>query len=93
MLDTKNKSCLLLHSDWGIYLPKRFAEKFDFAEYGVSEGHKSILLEGPENEFYWETWGDVLREAEYHNKEGKWYLYQDGDLFRIHEDFDVENWE
>jgi len=56
-----------------------------------------ILLD-PRGESYWDTWDDIIRSAYYIAKDdsalkdGRWTLYQEGDLFAVHEghEFDDE---
>lgn len=91
---------LLLSDSHGIYIPKKFAE-FENWE-GITQEQKEIL-NNPENEFYWETWEEVLITVYYvveqttpanlsHIiKPGKWSLYQTGDLFAVHETHNFEN--
>jgi len=68
----------------GIYIPQAFAECYDMKEWKVSEEDEKILMDGPDNDLYWETWDDVIREAEYTDEDGiVWSLWQDGDLFAV----------
>lgn len=70
---------------WGIYIPQRFAERFDAAAWGISADDTATLLSGPDAEFYWETWDDVTASASHTDKDGKvWALEPDGDLFAVH---------
>ena len=72
----------LLDSARGIYIPQNFAELFDADEWGISEEEVEILLDGPDNELYWETWDCVISYAEYTDANGNTFrLHQDGDLF------------
>jgi hypothetical protein len=46
------------------------------------------LKKGPDYEFYWEVWDDVLNYAFFVDKDDKkWQLYQNGDLFAYREDY------
>lgn len=77
-----NSVICLLDSARGVYIPQNFAELFNAADWGISEENKAILLCGPEHEYYWETWEEVLDSAEFTDKNGHIYrLHQDGDLF------------
>lgn len=69
---------LLVDSHHGVYIPKIFSEMFPqfLTEQQISD------LSGPDNEFYWETWEDVLNMEITNDKGEKFYLMQsDGDLF------------
>jgi hypothetical protein len=72
----------------GVYIPQYFAEsaKREFIS-GVSEEQFAILESGPDAEFYWGTWSEVLDSCVITDSRGKWYLYQDGDLFICHTDY------
>lgn len=69
----------------GIYIPQAFAQNFDVKEWGIGEEDEKILLDGPDNELYWEVWDDVVRNAVYDDPQTGtlWNLYQDGDLFAV----------
>lgn len=72
----------ILDSARGVYIPQNFVELFNASEWGISDKDKNILLQGPENEWYWETWDEVLDNAEYTDENGHEYrLHQDGDLW------------
>lgn len=66
----------------GIYVPQKFAQNFDMPAWGVSVENAEILRVGPDHEFYWDTWDDVLRDASLTDPSGQvWELTQDSDLF------------
>ena len=71
----------------GIYIPKSFMECYDAKEWRISKEDEEILLAGPDNEEYWETWSEVLFEAQYTDKDADvtWCLHQgeSGDLFAV----------
>jgi len=76
----------LLDDCRGIYIPQAFIECYSYEQWGISEENATILLKGPEpeNELYWETWDEVMRDAEYTDEFGNvWNLFQDGDLFAV----------
>lgn len=78
----KDSVVYLLNSARGVYIPQNFVEIFDMEEWGISEEKAEILLSGPEHEWYWETWVEVLDSAEYINSNGnKYRLHQNEDLF------------
>ncbi len=70
---------ILICDHYGINIPKIFSE--DFGGWGVR--HEDVVdLSDPENEFYWDTWSNVLDYATMTDKYGyKWRLWQDGELF------------
>lgn len=82
---------LLLPDSRGIYIPRDFIN--NFTEWkGITQRDKENLMLGPDSFDYWETWEYVLQNAFYispkENKNvlmGKWTLYQDGDLYAVHE--------
>lgn len=81
---------ILLDSNRGIYIPQHFAEDFAIHSVdgegweGISEKDRETLLAGPDAEWYWDTWADVVDHATYTDTDGNvWRLYQDGDLFAI----------
>ena len=89
---TKKPELLLWLSDSrGVYIPRDFAQSFNDLDRaknvtGVLNEDWRILEEGPEHEFYWETWDDVLSNAVVLDNDGVRYtLHHDGDLWLIPE--------
>lgn len=81
---SKDGLCHLLSDARGIYIPQNFIETFNYKDWSVAEGDAAILLEGPDQEDYWDTWHDVEQSAELTDKHGnKWLLHSDGDLWAI----------
>ena len=81
----KDNVILLLSDARGIYIPRDFAQDFNFdvdGWQGVSTEERIILLD-PDHEDYWEVWHIVLSNAYYFDKPtGRIYhLHQDGDLW------------
>jgi hypothetical protein len=73
---------LLISDSQGIYIPKNFAlyeEDMD----GVSQEDMDILKSGPDHEWYWEAWDEVLANATKTINGKVWRLYQDGDLWAV----------
>ena len=89
MNDLPESAELFLDGARGIYLPQNFAEivKRERVE-GVSEEQWAILEAGPEHEWYWEAWDEVLNSAIVTSPptNERFALYQDGDLWLIPED-------
>lgn len=71
----------------GIYLPQDFADSFaDRSQFvsGVSDEDWEILESGPDHEWYWEAWEDVLNSARVKDDKGfLYFVYQDGDCWLI----------
>lgn len=83
----KDNVILLLSDARGIYIPRDFAESFNFGEdgwQGVSTEERIILLD-TDHDDYWEVWNRVLTFAYYFDKpSGKnYHLHQDGDLWAV----------
>lgn len=77
---------LLCDSHHGQYIPQIMARRLHDAGWSGVELEKVIELEaGPdENEWYWDTWTDILNAAQFTDENGAiWYLYHDGDLFAV----------
>lgn len=75
---------VLIDDCWGIYIPQRFAEIMNRAYIkNVSDRDWLDLLEGPENDNYWDTWDRVLNNAVLKSRFGNedYNLWQDGDLY------------
>ena len=68
---------LLIDGNQGVYIPQIFAQRYshlfatDYAD----------LLEGPDNEFYWKSWGYIVRNAEITIDGVLCRLVEDGDLW------------
>lgn len=80
---------LLLSDARGIYIPRDFTTNFDLNVWHIDNKFKEL---DPDNEFYWDDWQEILDNAFAFERGVKWYLYQDGDLFAIPEDFDLDEW-
>lgn len=80
-----------LDSARGIYIPQAFAKQTRHeCVKGVSAEDWEILVAGPDGEYYWDTWSDVLDNATLTDPQtGFVYrLEQDGDLFLIPSDWE-----
>jgi len=79
----------LLSDARGIYLPRDAAETLDWTQFpDVKAEDLDVLRAGPDAEFYWDAWQDVLDAAE--TKDGD-VLHQDGDLWLIRKDAAIED--
>jgi hypothetical protein len=79
---------LLLSDSRGIYIPRDWVMYYqDIAAMdGVRPENIEILKAGPDHEWYWEAWDEVLGMAHSIIDGKKWYLWQDGDLFAVCEE-------
>lgn len=94
------KKILILSDARGRYIPRDFVCNEDATEpakehcdrWHIDQEDREILM-NPEHEHYWETWESVENYAFFEATEadkilpGTWTLYQDGDLYAIHEDY------
>jgi hypothetical protein len=82
MLTKSNPMELLVDSHHGIYVPQIFAETVRRELFGdtISPVQYAILRAGPEDEYYWDVWDEVLSSAE---TEDGISLHQDGDLWIV----------
>jgi hypothetical protein len=75
---------LLISDRHGVYIPQVFAETIDWnALDNWNEDQKSILLDGPDNESYWDAWQEILDNCE--TVDGG-RLHQDGDVWVVYVD-------
>lgn len=73
---------LLVDGSRGIYVPQAFVEGFDLSLWnGIRDEDIETIKAGPEHEWYWEAWNDILSSAEYSHDGHTYRLYQDGDLW------------
>lgn len=80
---------ILIGDHQGVYIPQQFAEWT--AWDNIDEYERETLLDGPDNDDYWECWTSVLDRATHTDKHGNiWRLYQDGDLFAYCEELMTE---
>lgn len=85
MTTSNLKSSVLFCSDsYGVYIPQYWAETVNrnMIKYVKPEDY-AILESGPDHEWYWETWNDVLNNAE--TTDGG-IFWQDGDLWLVYAD-------
>lgn len=75
---------LLVSDSAGVYVPQVFCEKFDLARWsGIRDEDIATIEAGPEHEWYWEAWNDILNSATYTEDGHTYMLWQDGDLWAI----------
>jgi len=84
---TKPEPLLWLSDSRGIYIPRDFARSFaDRAKsvVGVDDEDWAILEEGPDHDWYWDAWTEVLDRATVTDENGvEFTVYQDGDCWLI----------
>lgn len=85
MLNLPDSAQLFSDSARGIYIPQHFAESVNRDMLtGVSIVDMGILEFGPDAQWYWDAWDNVLDNAILTDSNGvKWCLYQDGDLWIV----------
>jgi len=75
---------LVLSDSRGIYIPRDFAEvaRAGTCWSGYDDADLDILIQGPEQESYWEAWDSVLATTKFTDSRDRiWNLHQDGDLW------------
>lgn len=76
---------LFCDSSSGCYIPQRFAAEI-MPQYltGISQDDLNELAD-PENEWYWDTWEQVLNNARVvdHSTGQTYHLHHDGDLWLL----------
>ncbi len=85
-----DETILLVDSHHGTYTPLIFANNFgeNIVEGKPSEDDYECLLVH-ENEWYWETWEQVLNNVIIEIDGRRYYLHHDEDLWAIPEEMDV----
>ena len=83
---------LVIDGSAGVYAPKYFAELFGTQLKNVSKADLETLMEGPDDEWYWEAWQNIeMNGAIEHNGED-WTIYQyEGDVWLVHPDHEWED--
>ena len=82
---------LLVSDSAGVYIPQSFIDGFDYRNWGIDIDDVKVILDGPDNEFYWDSWENVLNNAKFVDKDGnEWTLMHDGDLWAVRHDYVYE---
>lgn len=80
----------LVNSAHGIYVPQVFVKYAEAYGWIIPPHHSddvASIEEGPESEYYWESWESLLSMPSRVDEEGnRWTLHQDGDLFEVCDD-------
>lgn len=75
---------LLLDSARGIYIPQAFAKNFDRTKIrNVTDEQWATLEAGPDHEFYWDAWDEVLDSARFTDDGVEYTLYQNDDVWAV----------
>ena len=83
---------LLIDSNRGVFVAQSFAA--NYLGHNIKADDLAILLEGPENDDYFETWEDVLNYCELTDQDGnKFTLHHDCDLWAVPVGFDWDSLE
>jgi len=81
---------LLISDASGIYIPQEFARSYVVQEASL-DGDMEICAAGPDEEYYWESWENILNHGTIMGTSGKaWTLMQDGDLWAIVEGAEID---
>jgi hypothetical protein len=74
---------LMMDERHGQYIPQYVVADLTDQWQGISEDDRTILMNGPDDEAYWEAWDSVLNSAYFMDGEYKYTLHQDGDCWAI----------
>jgi len=76
----------------GIYAPQNFAELFADEIKSVQRADVETLLEGPEDEWYWEAWQNIEMNGTISVNDENWTIYQyEGDIWLVHPDHEWDD--
>ena len=86
---------LLVVNQHGVYVPQVFAgwvqaileSKTKEVEFiGLDAIDYYVIQQGPDHEFYWESWENILNNVTILTRGSRWSLEHDEDLWIIEED-------
>jgi hypothetical protein len=91
MLKTLTEPVCIIDSAHGVYIPQIWAERYGsyWQSCNIRQEDVTILLHGPDHEFYWESWENVLNN--YNHDGHTLWCGESGDLFELPPNFDPEN--
>jgi hypothetical protein len=94
-MEIPDGSILFLSDARGQYIPRDFAREIRRdCVAGVDDAAWDVLEAGPEHDAYWDVWSDVESWAVVTDQDGREFrLYQDGDLWLIPVDAEVDSGE
>jgi hypothetical protein len=82
---------IIVGDSQGVYIPESFVNNWSEGWSAIEPEDVKIIEEGPEADFYWDAWDNILRDAFLVDQNGReWHLYQDGDLFAYCEELMTE---
>jgi hypothetical protein len=88
-----DKLVLAVDSHNGIYSPKFFIEWYrGFIvnnDNGVMDSDIKDVLDGPDNEFYWEAWEDIMNNAVLEINGVRYTIMQNEDVWFIPENMEI----
>ena len=68
----KDNVILLMSDAMGVYIPRNFVERFARDKWsGISDWAWETCAAGPDTEYYWDAWEDILRDATYTEPDGR----------------------
>lgn len=73
-------STIVFSDSRGIYIPNNFYTMIDFSLWGLDRNNFTDLSD-PENEYYWESWEQLLNKAKCNYDGLEWHLEHDGGLY------------
>jgi hypothetical protein len=80
---------LFLDDHRGVYIPRDFANEIKReCVSGVDAKTWAILEAGPDHEWYWEAWSDVIDRATVKDGDTVYTVYQDGPCWLVPEGYD-----
>ena len=87
----KGFSELLVDDHHGIYVPQVFAKSYVVRESDLDED-MAICASGPDEEFYWESWLNIIDGGTIDGASGHVWslLLEDGAVFAVRADVDID---
>ena len=75
---------ILVSDAHGVYVPMQFIKSHDLSLWnGIDQEDVDTIMKGPDDEYYWDSWSNILQSATYQHGGDQYFLYQDGDVFAI----------
>ena len=83
----------LVDSHYGVYIPQSFAERYSQVIINNTEISEELgdILEGPDNEYYLDSWETVCNKAKIEIDSQTYYLWQNDDLWAIKEGYSLND--
>lgn len=88
---------LAVDENRGIYAPQQFINYYGGSlicsdnDYNVIDLTlaKDDIISGPDHEFYWDSWDDIINNCHIIDNGEKYRIYQNGDIWLIPEDMEI----